>query len=301
MHRYTLEPYKTPKSRFHCPQCGHRNKTFSRYVDIQTWEYLGDTVGRCSREHNCGYHYTPKQYFENHIEAGIINTHHNDIVLPLLGASLIPKCEVETTLTGYDKNNLMLWLSRLLGTEQARMLARQYRIGTSNHWPGATIFWQTDADGNARTGKIMLYDAENGKRVKQPFNHIHWVHKLKYSGFYLKQCLFGEHLLAAEPNKPVAIVESEKTALIASVHLPQYLWLATGSLHNLNAEKCQVLKGRKVMLYPDVKAYAQWQQKATDLNLLIHQTRFEVSDFLELNATELERKDSWDLGDYLVG
>jgi len=300
-HRYTLEPYKTPKSRFHCPQCNDKIRTFSRYIDTQTLEYLGDMVGMCSREHNCGYHYKPHQYFANHIEAGIITAHHNDTPLPLIQASIIPGEDVAKTLNNFDNNNLLLWLRTKFGSDRAMEAAKRYLIGTSDRWPGATIFWQLDAAAKARTGKIMLYDAATGKRVKEPFNHIHWVHKLKYAGFYLKQCLFGEHLLHDEPDKPVAIVESEKTALIASHYLPDFVWLATGSLHNLSAEKCQVLKGRKVVLFPDVNAYTQWQQKATALQLLINKTRFEVSDFLELNATEQQRKQSWDLGDYLAG
>jgi len=300
-HRYTLEPYKTAKSRFHCPQCNNKTRTFSRYIDTQTLEYLGDTVGRCSREHNCGYHYTPHQYFTNHIEAGIITAHHNDTPLPLMQPSIIHSKIVKSTLTAYDNNNLVLWLCQQFGEKQAFELVDRYFIGTSNHWPGATIFWQLDAAGKARTGKIMLYNAGNGKRVKEPFNHIQWVHKLKFAGFYLKQCLFGEHLLYNEPDKPVAIVESEKTALIASIHMPEYVWLATGSLHNLSVEKCQVLKGRKVVLFPDLGAFDKWQQKATGLQLLINKTRFEVSDFLELNATEIQRKEGWDLGDYLAG
>lgn len=34
----------------------------------------------------------------------------------------------------------------------------RYRIGTSNHWPNATIFWQIDQQQKVHTGKIMLYD-----------------------------------------------------------------------------------------------------------------------------------------------
>lgn len=44
----------------------------------------------------------------------------------------------------------------------------------------------------------------------------------------LPQCLFGEHLLKKYPNKTVALVESEKTAIICSALMPDYIWLATG-------------------------------------------------------------------------
>ena len=70
----------------------------------------------------------------------------------------------------------------------------------------------------------MLYNPDTGKRIKEPYNHITWVHTLLHkSGFNMKQCFFGEHLLAADKTCPVALVESEKTALIASYYLPQYL------------------------------------------------------------------------------
>jgi hypothetical protein len=301
-HRYTLQPYTTPASRYTCPQCNQAH-TFTRYIDTQTNQPLGDMVGRCSREHNCGYHYTPKQHFANHPEAGVINNYQpTDIAkaYPQMGPSTIGLDEVSRSLTNYAQNNFITWLTALLGADAALQLALQYHIGTSNHWPGATIFWQIDTRGRARTGKIMLYNPQSGKRVKQPYNHIYWLHKKLYAGYYLSQCLFGEHLLHTHPNKPVAIVESEKTAIIAAHHLPQYIWLATGGLNNLNADKCKILTGRKVMLYPDVSAHATWQQKALDLELLLPRTRFKVDDYLERNATELQRKQSWDLGDWLV-
>ena len=68
-----------------------------------------------------------------------------------------------------------------------------------------------------RAGKIMGYDAVTGHRIKEPFNQVNWVHSVrKVPDFHMQQCLFGEHLLsdtsAAMSAKPVAIVESEKTA-----------------------------------------------------------------------------------------
>jgi hypothetical protein len=302
-HRYQLQPYKTPASRYACPQCNHPH-AFTRYMDTQTGQQLGNVVGRCSREHNCGYHYTPKQHFANHPEAGATNEYHPvDLAKKYLNLSpsLISLSEVGRSMTNYTDNNLFTYLSNLLGDDAARSLASRYYLGTSDHWPGATVFWQIDVQGKARTGKIMLYNPETGKRVKQPYNHIHWMHRKLYAGYYLQQCLFGEHLLPTDTTKPVALVESEKTALIAAHHLPQYLWLATGGLNNLNADKCKVLQGRKVILYPDVNALNTWQQKAHDLELLLPNTTFKVDDYLERYATAVQRSEGWDLGDVLVG
>lgn len=101
-------------------------------------------------------------------------------------------------------------------------------------WNGSTVFWQIDVRGNVRAGKIMGYDAVTGHRIKEPFSQVNWVHSVrKVPDFHMKQCLFGEHLLsdtsAAMSAKPVAIVESEKTALVAALFIPDFVWLATGN------------------------------------------------------------------------
>ena len=75
-------------------------------------------------------------------------------------------------------------------------------MGTSKHWPGATVFWQVDISGRVRTGKVMLYNPENGRRIKEPHNYITWVHSLlKKENFNLRQCLFSEHLLSSYQMK----------------------------------------------------------------------------------------------------
>jgi hypothetical protein len=143
----------------------------------------------------------------------------------------------------------------------------------------------------------MLYSPTTGKRVKNLELPVYWVHKaLKQPEFELRQCLFGEHLLI-DKTKPVAIVESEKTAVIASVYLPQFIWVAVGSLTNLNAEKCSILKGRTVTLFPDLNGFDKWSSKAKELS---HLATFTVSDLLERKATESEKKQGFDLADYLI-
>ena len=96
---------------------------------------------------------------------------------------------------------------------------------------------------------------------------------------------------------PVALVESEKTAIIASLYFPQFAWLAAGSLTGLSTAKCKILAGRTVVLFPDIGGYEKWSIKAKELSSI---TKFIVSDLLERNATEEERRLGRDLADYLL-
>jgi len=329
---FQLQPYQGTASRYSCPQCNSR-KTFSRYINTTTAEELAPHVGRCDRQDNCGYHLKPYDYLK-----GIgnvwrpISSHHYSgrsktkrKVSP--GSTKRYETEyyihpdyVNDSFSNYDKNHFVSYLTSRFGIDKADELVGKYRIGTSNHWYGATIFWQLDTHGYVRTGKIMLYDKHTGKRVKQPFNHITWAHtlilsqqsgvasprsglaqdsELKTQDFRLRQCLFGEHLLITSPYKPVAIVESEKTAIIAGALMPAFIWLASGSLDGLNPEKCKVLQNRQVMLFPDVNAYEKWKIKAFELRRALPGTTFIVSTELERIATAEDRKSGIDLGDVL--
>jgi hypothetical protein len=301
-YRYTLEPYKGMNSRYRCPapNCG-KDKTFSLYIDTETGEHISPNVGRCNRESNCGYHYTPKQYFlDNNISFDTtqpIAYIQRPIAPPPKPVSFIPVELFKASLKAHEANHFVQFLVGLFGAEVASGLVSRYFIATSNHWNGATVFWQIDTNGKVRTGKIMLYNPTTGKRVKNLELPVYWVHKaLKLPEFELKQCLFGEHLLI-DKTKPVAIVESEKTAVIASVYLPQFIWVAVGSLTNLHAEKCSILKGRTVTLFPDLNGFDKWSSKAEELSQL---AIFTVSNLLELKATEAERQQGFDLVDYLI-
>jgi hypothetical protein len=300
-HKYILEPYKGMNTRYRCPDCQHRDKTFSIYIDTETGEHIHPSVGRCNRESNCGHHYTPKQYFQDNnisFDTPQPKAYKPRPVTPQpKPVSFIPVEVFKASLKADETNHFVQFLINLFGVEVASGLVSRYFIATSKHWNGATVFWQIDTQGKVRTGKIMLYSPTTGKRVKNLKLPVYWVHKaIKQPKFELRQCLFGEHLLK-ENTKPAAIVESEKTAVIASVYLPQFIWVAVGSLTNLNAEKCSILKGRTVTLFPDLNGFDKWSSKAKELS---HLANFTVSDLLERKATEAERKQGFDLADYLV-
>lgn len=300
-YRYILEKYNGMKTRYRCPDC-NKQGVFTRYIDKETMEQVNDAVGKCSRFVKCGYQYTPKQYFDNgNISFDTTIKSNVKAVIkpnPKPKTSFIDNEIMQKSKASKSPNYFIDYLASLWDYEVAYYLADKYHIGTSNHWQGATVFFEVDINYNVRTGKIMLYNATNGKRVKEPYNHINWAHKvLKLDNFNLEQCYFGEHLLNEDKSKPVSIVESEKTATICSIYLPEFIWLACGSVSNLNEAKTKVLKGRNVVLFPDLKCYDLWNDKIPQLTKL---ATFRTSTLLETKATETEKQQSYDIADYLV-
>jgi hypothetical protein len=264
---------------------------------------------------NCGYHYTPKQYFADNK----LTSPTNDFRRPVRPArppkqtpkqiGAIPFEVFNKSLANDRENNFARYLQGLFGASVTSQLIKRFYIGASDYWKGATVFWQIDVKGRIRSGKIMLYDAETGRRVKdtQPDgskrSKITWAHSVllkqgAMQDFNLRQCLFGEHQLTGQ-HKPVAIVESEKTAIVASACLPDFLWLASGSLSNLTAEKCRVLAGRKVVLFPDLKCFEKWRERSHQLQAQID-FNITVSDLLERQASEADKEQGLDLADYLT-
>ena len=178
-------------------------------------------------------------------------------------------------------DNLEVYLNTVFTEKQVFEAKQNYFLtGTNLCWNKATVFWQIDQNEKIHAGKIMLYDPSTGKRIKKPYNHINWIHKaLKESSFNLNQCLFGLHRIKEDYSTSIAIVESEKTAIIMSIIVPDVLWLATGSKLNLKTRLLAPLAGRKTVLYPDKGEYDIWRSKAE----VIKESglKVEVSDFLE--------------------
>ena len=202
----------------------------------------------------------------------------------------------------FDVNPLYRYLTKVAGKEKTDRLFNLYKVGTSKMWNGATVFWQIDINGNVRAGKIMGYDAKTGHRIKHPFNQVSWVHSVKkIPDFHMKQCLFGEHLLAdaSSSTRTVAIVESEKTALVAAHFIPDFIWLATGGIHGcFNGEAVQALDGREVILFPDLKATEEWRRWLPLLKSICR--RATCSDLLERIATNEQRSQGLDIADFLL-
>ncbi len=293
-YRYQL----AKRGKWVCPQCQH--KTFVLYVDTDG-QPLNESVGKCDRLDNCNYHYTPREYFaDNGISAE--QKPKKPTIRPIIRPrpSYIDTDIFKASLKRYENNRFVSFLHGLFDGDPCdvvRQLVSEYYIGTSSHWDGATVFWQVDRYGHIHGGKIMLYDAATGKRVKQPFNHITWVHSaLKLDNFNLNQCLFGEHLLnvPAYSNYTVCIVESEKTAILGTGFAADAVWLACGGCQNLSKKVCQPLTGRRVVLMPDNGKYDDWAARGRELKGVCKDVF--ISDIMEQKAAE--KGD--DIGDLLI-
>ncbi|MDF1570858.1 MAG: DUF6371 domain-containing protein [Bacteroidales bacterium] len=285
-HRFTLEKYNGPRSRHTCPACGKAFE-FVRYIDQATGEHLYNNVGRCNREESCGYHYTPAQYFD---DGG--KRPEGDFLPP----RVIPKDPsymdinlVTGSMRSYDDNALVQFLLSKYDADKVWKAVNDYRIGTSRHFNNSTVFWQVDQRGRIHAGKVMKYD-HTGHRVKTDRALITWVHSvLKLENYNLQQCYFGQHLIQ---DLPVCIVESEKTAVVCSIEVPDFTWIATGGVNGARWTEKSVsscLDGVKVVMYPDAGCAAEWSEKSRQLPYDIT-----VSDLLESYPA------GYDLADYFI-
>ena len=298
---FTLQPYKGMATRHSCPNC-HKTREFVRYIDVRDGEILADWVGRCNREVECGYHYTPKQYFrDNQIYSQPRSppdlrrySVKKQIPSDLGCFSTLDRKLVNRTMSHYAANPFSVGLSRLFTNDIAYQIVSKYKIGTTHK--GGTIFWQIDEKERVRTGKVLFYDAITLKRQKDiPPT---WSHSLmKVTDFRLRQCLYGQHLLATDKRRSVAIVESEKSAIICHAFLPNFIWLATGGSHGsqLNdPDTMMVLKNRRIRLFPDRGAYLKWEKKAE----IMRQAGMTVSVSDQLENTNCPP--NWDIADSLL-
>lgn len=185
--------------------------------------------------------------------------------------------------TGFYK-----FLCSRFDTTQVDEVLTRYRVGASNYTDTqgnkAVSFPMINRQGLCIDSKIFHINPETGSRKDAPPllpGNRHNPNGLTSTfalammkdpdnpGARLKDrrgvwAYFGEHLLQ-DPTKPVAVVEAEKTAIIAALVYPGFIWIATGSISNLNPERFEPLRGYKVTIFPDRDGLTKWREKAQAL------------------------------------
>lgn len=290
--------------KYECPNC--RQKTFVLYLQHGKGEKLADKAGRCDREQRCGYHLTPKQFFAENPGAWLILPNTKVITIDKNKAGMpidyLPIQFLEKSVLRHQRSNLYPFLETLFRDDLASLLCQEYFVGANKD--GNTVFWQVNKNGNICQAKIIQYNSATGRRNKETGVLFAGKAILNNLDANLQQCFFGEYLLSfpENDNKPIAIVESEKTAIIASVYFSDFVWLATGGKHGCKwtmNSVCKVLKGRKVILFPDLGAFDAWKVKG-ELMAVVASCKVSVSDILEKAATPEERAEGLDIADFLL-
>jgi hypothetical protein len=269
-YRYKLN---SKRGKFTCPKCGSV-KRFTRYVDTLTNALAPEIYGVCDRLNNCGYSLYPVG-LDKPVIGEVIRERERPI-------SYIPYSTVELSQTYNNIFSSTIIKKYKLGLRTTKL----YKLGDSRYTDWCT-FWYIDQDGNVRTGKRIRYGSDL-KRIKgsSPL----WEHTAlnkNNNKFNMKLCYFGQHLL---DDKPICIVESEKTAVIMACLYPNKTWLGTGGILNFSVEKNKFIRDYDVTVFPDNGGFERWSRIVSKSNF----RRAAICSVMELYG------DGMDIGDLFL-
>ena len=247
-HRYTLEK---GSKKYHCPDCN--KKTFVRYIDTETGDYLPEQYGRCDRESKCSYHLNPyldgyaKMIWEQEQKV----TGVTKVTVPkqkYFRTQPKPQPNPEPVFFDfktfkqtlqperYEKNtfiqNLFYRVQFPFEVDEVTKVIQLYRLGTvaNGYRAGANTFPFIDIKGNVRAVQVKQFDEQNHTTGTDFLHSIIEKHHTRnnkplpeWLEAYTKQdkrisCLFGEHLLSKYHSNPVALVEAPKTAVYGTLY-----------------------------------------------------------------------------------
>jgi hypothetical protein len=257
MYKYKLSP---TSKKYSCPDCGH--KTFTPYIFSDNNEPVDTFVyGRCDRENSCGYHHNPATDSDF--------TPQREIAPPLVSpevTQIFPSEETVNLITKRTRTMVSPFhvYCKSLGIPMDHL--EKWGVYTDGAEEDLTAFMFRDQNDKVCNIKYFKYTA-TGKRDK------------KFKSFSLKQPphtppqkktqkstvskyllpLFGSDLLSPqEDGRIVVLVESEKTAVLASWFYKHFDWVACGSASGLGTGegvpddfKIKSLYNRKVIWLAD--------------------------------------------------
>lgn len=160
-----------------------------------------------------------------------------------------------------------------IGTADLKEVWDNYCVGATTD--GKEVFWCFTADNVIRYCKVLDYGTDGHRRhgngscyALHPTITAYMKKRGLWADNYepvFKQILYGGHIINDFPDRLVAVVESEKTAVICACLIPTLTWCAVGGKNNLNAEMLAPCKGHSVLLFPDMDARQEWSDKAQQL------------------------------------
>lgn len=286
-----------------CPSCQH--KRFSPYLTEQgnRADAGGLIFGRCSRVNSCGYHLKPWEVLEG----------FSGPVTPYQPVQRVERRQVKYISAEFRRkhdrpNVLTRYVEHTFGPGSAAEVARRFDVGTLERYGREhVVFWQADQFGNIHTGKAIPYEIRGGqlKRLRGSGGGAYWMHKaldtvpldLEWTSQF-----FGLKQLDTLEAAPVAVVESEKTAILCALAFPNFAWVATGGSSFLTAynNECTLfepLRGRRCVLFPDSDQLDTWSTKADVLRRQGFNVQVDTSWTQVLTPEQVA--EGWDLADTL--
>jgi hypothetical protein len=261
--KFKLE--QSPKKKGDCPDC--KKKGVFRY-----YEGLGRQFGICDRVNHCGYKKSPGKD-QQPVEIKEDKTPPVKIIYP--------KAADLNKMIADQSSPFHTFVQSLKITPEH---LTKWNCGTAGK-NTAFIYAQKTKTGIRALNVVQIEYGKNGKRNKEKVPYSLKAEK----GTKYRLCLFGEHLLS---DKIICLVESEKTAIIASFFYPQFDWLATGGANKLTDEKIEILFGREIYYLSDA-------DKAGKENSTIKKLNQYKQNY---KAIELypDRTDGYDLADAII-
>jgi len=187
------------------------------------------------------------------------------------------------SMSGYEKNTFYQYMVDLVGVKAAKEIRDRYKLGTTKK--GGVVFWLIDINGNIRQPKVMTYNQE-GHKIR---TYVQSGYSREY-GF--TPCMFGEHLIK-DNNKPIYLLESEKSACLASFGFPQFTWVASGGAAGLTKDKAEALRGYRVLIIPDADTAGREGAKQSFERLQSMGIQSKAIDLFS------DREDGYDIADYV--
>lgn len=147
---------------------------------------------------------------------------------------------------------LFRWMSWLFGNDRTREEWERYNVMTDEK--GNAVYFYINREGHILHDKRIRYNLD-GHRDKS----CGCSRRYKVGDGFSGRCFFGEHLIS--DDTVLNIVESEKTALIASTYFGEKkgLWIATGGKTQIKSLLPNI-KDRKFRLFPDIDAVDEWAE-----------------------------------------
>ena len=203
-----------------------------------------------------------------------------------------------------------------LSVEDMRQACDRYYLGKTK--TGAPIFWMIDDLHRPLDAHIDTTWISTLLKNREPL----------INSWHVQHCLFGLHLLAhaeaptgdwrncgiAKPKasnatggpglsaSPIAIVESESSAIVLSALFPESIWMAYATTSHLSPDLFSPLEGHIVTIYPNtdptLSTYLFFQDLVT-LTQQQYDLDITISPLLEDNATPTQKERNIDLLDFL--